>query len=776
MAKIRIYSYIGRWRLMIIMMIASVVSVHLWNIVSRLSRQTMVQNTLDHPEYHIIINDNDNDNNNNNNNRKVADVHQYQQQPRSNENSNNESALFEELNTLALRMNDENRLVMIQFLNTGYLTITKSWICNVMKFPGVIKQTLFIATDVESYNGINDFARKTQLEEEINIVLVPHDAPTVMKFGEYEYYDYMLFRTKIIVHLLTKVRVTIMIVESDAVWTDNPTATLLNTPGDIVTSNNQWPSYDYRDKKVLSVGFQLIRPTSKSQHIFSRLYSQQQTAMEEECWDINLKRKAEGNDAADLNPGDQNCENEMDLLNRIIQNTTTTAKDDEQKVNVTFLDDKRFASGLFYDDPNEYLKADKEGNIVDMPVVIQNNWISGVDRKVERAKQWGHWYLSDDVDTCIKQHKGRPGADVAGDDSIDGAFVVGEKVFARWEMENEYYEGVVIGTSLTPLPDGGKYTTVKYDDDGSSETLRNEYIKPHPCVGPYPKIPIVFVDSSSSDSTTAKNEIPKILHFIHIDKDFVANTPSIIPEYVQSNINGWKKYHPDWDVRLWTNKEVHELLWQDSHDQHEDATHGATRMTLLDLLKDVSKAPIKQSTLSWMSDILRYTLVYQFGGVYLDTDTVAIQALDLRVLLNNKDGAYKDDSLNAFTVCENPRTFPSCSNDTSFVWSSCKYAAPGMIGAVKGHPGLRAALSKSIENSQSNLCLMKENLRAGYNSDITGPIMWTDIGREYADSIVLLRSATFLPCNYEDRHRCDVHNYTSVPGVFGMHAWAHSWA
>eukprot|EP00563_Minutocellus_polymorphus_P018407 CAMPEP_0197724438 /NCGR_PEP_ID=MMETSP1434-20131217/6362_1 /TAXON_ID=265543 /ORGANISM="Minutocellus polymorphus, Strain CCMP3303" /LENGTH=68 /DNA_ID=CAMNT_0043309799 /DNA_START=13 /DNA_END=219 /DNA_ORIENTATION=+ len=35
-------------------------------------------------------------------------------------------------------------------------------------------------------------------------------------------------------------------------------------------------------------------------------------------------------------------------------------------------------------------------------MVIQNNWICGNDKKIERAKEWGHWFLSDDENRCIR--------------------------------------------------------------------------------------------------------------------------------------------------------------------------------------------------------------------------------------------------------------------------------------------------------------------------------------------------------------------------------------
>ena len=47
--------------------------------------------------------------------------------------------------------------VNIQFFNAGFLNMTKSWICNVRSLNGVLPATLFVASDLLSYNALLDF-------------------------------------------------------------------------------------------------------------------------------------------------------------------------------------------------------------------------------------------------------------------------------------------------------------------------------------------------------------------------------------------------------------------------------------------------------------------------------------------------------------------------------------------------------------------------------------------------------------------------------------------
>ena len=45
--------------------------------------------------------------------------------------------------------------VNIQMLNHGFVEMTKSWICNVRSFPGVLEKTVFITTDQNSYDQLD---------------------------------------------------------------------------------------------------------------------------------------------------------------------------------------------------------------------------------------------------------------------------------------------------------------------------------------------------------------------------------------------------------------------------------------------------------------------------------------------------------------------------------------------------------------------------------------------------------------------------------------------
>jgi mannosyltransferase OCH1-like enzyme len=88
--------------------------------------------------------------------------------------------------------------------------------------------------------------------------------------------------------------------------------------------------------------------------------------------------------------------------------------------------------------------------------------------------------------------------------------------------------------------------------------------------------------------------IPKKLHMIWLG--------SPLPSQYQNIITKWKALHPAWEFKLWTDKDV-------------------IKLTYAGLYSKVTNLGIK-------SALLRYEILYQYGGVYVDTDFECIKPLD----------------------------------------------------------------------------------------------------------------------------------------------------
>ena len=93
------------------------------------------------------------------------------------------------------------------------------------------------------------------------------------------------------------------------------------------------------------------------------------------------------------------------------------------------------------------------------------------------------------------------------------------------------------------------------------------------------------------------NEIPKIIHFCWFGKN-------PLPELAQKCIASWKKYLPDYEIKEW-NEENYDVRKIPYTAQAYDAKKYA-----------------------FVSDYTRFDILYQYGGLYFDTDVEVIKPLD----------------------------------------------------------------------------------------------------------------------------------------------------
>jgi len=129
---------------------------------------------------------------------------------------------------------------------------------------------------------------------------------------------------------------------------------------------------------------------------------------------------------------------------------------------------------------------------------------------------------------------------------------------------------------------------------------------------------IVKIDSNDlkEDSTCIDTSIPKIIHQTYHDK-------SKIPQKVYNNI---KTYGSDYTHHIYDDKEAVEFLQKYFTDRVVDKFNS--------LKNGAHKA-----------DLLRYCLLYIYGGVYLDIKTELIKPLSL--VIKNK---YKDENIDIYSV------------------------------------------------------------------------------------------------------------------------------
>ena len=91
--------------------------------------------------------------------------------------------------------------------------------------------------------------------------------------------------------------------------------------------------------------------------------------------------------------------------------------------------------------------------------------------------------------------------------------------------------------------------------------------------------------------------IPKIVHQIWFGSD--------MPEKYAKWQESWEKYNPDWEYILWTDESIKDIKFVNE-----------------DIFKSTQNYGAK-------SDIARYEILYQFGGLYVDTDFECLQSFEV---------------------------------------------------------------------------------------------------------------------------------------------------
>lgn len=91
--------------------------------------------------------------------------------------------------------------------------------------------------------------------------------------------------------------------------------------------------------------------------------------------------------------------------------------------------------------------------------------------------------------------------------------------------------------------------------------------------------------------------IPPIIHLIWLGSE--------IPPQVNLTFESWKKHHPNWEIKIWTDEKVALFDWSCNR---------------------IKRAFEQADTWAEKADILRLEVLYKFGGVYSDADVVCLNA------------------------------------------------------------------------------------------------------------------------------------------------------
>jgi mannosyltransferase OCH1-like enzyme/glycosyltransferase involved in cell wall biosynthesis len=201
------------------------------------------------------------------------------------------------------------------------------------------------------------------------------------------------------------------------------------------------------------------------------------------------------------------------------------------------------------------------------------------------------------------------------------------------------------------------------------------------------------------------NKIPKIMHFVWLGNN---KLPDIYLDYIES----WIKNHKDWIFCFWNDNNIPILINQKYYDQ--------------------------TNVYAMKADILRYELLYFFGGVYIDCDFLCIKNID--------------------NIIENYIGFSGNESE--------EYIAIGLMGFI--HYDI--ILYNIIKNISYNI----DNNKSTYIPQLTGPIFFTKLWNIYKTNLHYSFPINYF-YSYLINYKLNNLGYTIDNNNYAIHMWGHSW-
>lgn len=163
------------------------------------------------------------------------------------------------------------------------------------------------------------------------------------------------------------------------------------------------------------------------------------------------------------------------------------------------------------------------------------------------------------------------------------------------------YEPTTQGFSYTTFEDSMEWqrdkTSEEFFEDKDVKAVRQNYINFCHHFKSLPKQNYSIIPT--------KYSIPPIIHLIWLGSEA---SPKVL-----SAFDSWQKYHPNWDIKIWTDKELTNFDWSSPK------------------MKNAFEQAI---TWAEKTDVLRLEVLYKFGGIYSDADVVCVNSFQDLIVQN----------------------------------------------------------------------------------------------------------------------------------------------
>lgn len=189
------------------------------------------------------------------------------------------------------------------------------------------------------------------------------------------------------------------------------------------------------------------------------------------------------------------------------------------------------------------------------------------------------------------------------------------------------------------------------------------------------------------------------------------------PEWLRRLARTWTDNHPEWELRQWTDENVHELF-------------PLTNQAVYDAATAIAPRNVGQLR----SDVLRYEILARFGGVWIDADLECLEPID--------------------DLLEGAECFAAWEEQDRWIGNT-------FLGSVPGHPFMErlvAAIPGSVEAN-----------RGRRPNRMTGPHLVTRLWRGDPSGLTILDQSLIFPYSWRDI--ADHGLGEEHPGAYCCHHW-----
>lgn len=276
---------------------------------------------------------------------------------------------FKALKTI---VGERPQMVSLSVINSKFLELTKSWLCNVKEAGFVPPNIYWVTLDEESKRALD--ASGTGRTVDISDALSAENMDAVnILYGQPAYWKLMLMRTRLIRDLLDR-GIDVFLFETDQVWLQDPFKYMkreLNAGSDMVgTLDSQ---HNVAGNTIL------LRSVMSTRRMWSEVYHRFKMSYD----DKEIEGKA-------IHSETFVAHDQYQLSALLLFDSEFTQ---DYPVALGLLNAQLFVGGSWY--TGMYSTEDAK-----RPVIINNNFISGAERKKARAIVFGHWFLKEDRETC----------------------------------------------------------------------------------------------------------------------------------------------------------------------------------------------------------------------------------------------------------------------------------------------------------------------------------------------------------------------------------------